>query len=123
MNHRTPIEDFRARLAALSREQLEEAMHYLRGYDSFAMDRALELAEMPVTNAAAAAVVAEAIRTGTPVIVEDDAADRCPDCGRASCTGEDCYWPDEAGIRRPARDEPGTIAGDFGPETVNGGAK
>lgn len=25
----------------------------------------------------------------------------CPDCGRATCTGEDCYWPDEAGIRRP----------------------
>jgi hypothetical protein len=32
---------------------------------------------------------------------EDQADDRCPDCGRASCTGEDCYWPDEAGIARP----------------------
>jgi len=27
------------------------------------------------------------------------AADTCPDCGRAECTGEDCYWPDEAGLR------------------------
>lgn len=27
--------------------------------------------------------------------------DRCPDCGRAECTGEDCYWPDDAGITRP----------------------
>jgi hypothetical protein len=25
--------------------------------------------------------------------------DTCPDCGRAECTGEDCYWPDEAGLR------------------------
>jgi hypothetical protein len=25
---------------------------------------------------------------------------RCPDCGRGDCTGEDCYWPDEAGLRR-----------------------
>lgn len=25
--------------------------------------------------------------------------DTCPDCGRAGCTGEDCYWPDEAGLR------------------------
>ena len=25
----------------------------------------------------------------------------CPDCGRETCTGEDCYWPDEAGILRP----------------------
>lgn len=25
--------------------------------------------------------------------------DTCPDCGRADCTGEDCYWPDEAGLR------------------------
>ena len=25
--------------------------------------------------------------------------DRCPDCGRGDCTGEDCYWPDEAGLR------------------------
>ena len=49
MNHRTPAEDFRATLAALSREQLEEAMHYLRGYNVFAMDRALELVTMPVT--------------------------------------------------------------------------
>jgi hypothetical protein len=24
---------------------------------------------------------------------------RCPDCGRSSCTGEGCYWPDEAGLR------------------------
>jgi hypothetical protein len=24
----------------------------------------------------------------------------CPDCGRETCTGEDCYWPDEAGLRR-----------------------
>ena len=23
----------------------------------------------------------------------------CPDCGRGDCTGEDCYWPDEAGLR------------------------
>lgn len=21
---------------------------------------------------------------------------RCPACGRGDCTGEDCYWPDEA---------------------------
>ena len=28
--------------------------------------------------------------------------DVCPDCGRASCTGEGCYWPDDAGIARPA---------------------
>ncbi len=28
----------------------------------------------------------------------------CPDCGRESCTGEDCYWPDEAGIERPGRE-------------------
>jgi hypothetical protein len=32
----------------------------------------------------------------------------CPDCGRESCTGEDCYWPDEAGIKRP---EPAPAAG------------
>lgn len=25
--------------------------------------------------------------------------DACPDCGRETCTGEDCYWPDEAGLR------------------------
>lgn len=25
--------------------------------------------------------------------------ERCPDCGRAECTGEDCYWPEEAGLR------------------------
>jgi hypothetical protein len=25
--------------------------------------------------------------------------DTCPDCGRAECTGEDCYWPEEAGLR------------------------
>jgi hypothetical protein len=31
---------------------------------------------------------------------EPDPAERCPDCGRASCTGEECYWPDEAGITR-----------------------
>ncbi len=31
---------------------------------------------------------------------ESMADDRCPDCGRASCTGEGCYWPDEAGIDR-----------------------
>ena len=47
MNHRTPAEDFRTRLAALSREQLEEAMHYLRGYDSLAMDAALQLVSAP----------------------------------------------------------------------------
>ena len=41
MNHRTPAEDFRARLAALSREQLEQAMHYLRGCDPDVVDRAL----------------------------------------------------------------------------------
>ena len=29
---------------------------------------------------------------------------RCPDCGREDCTGEDCYWPDEAGITRPERE-------------------
>jgi hypothetical protein len=27
-------------------------------------------------------------------------AERCPDCGRASCTGENCYWPGGAGLRR-----------------------
>ena len=27
--------------------------------------------------------------------------DRCPDCGRATCTGEDCYWPEDAGLRPP----------------------
>jgi len=27
--------------------------------------------------------------------------DTCPDCGRGECDGRDCYWPDEAGIRRP----------------------
>jgi len=35
---------------------------------------------------------------------------RCPDCGRETCTGEGCYWPDEAGIQRPEREaapEPG----------------
>jgi hypothetical protein len=26
------------------------------------------------------------------------APDACPDCGRGDCTGEGCYWPDEAGI-------------------------
>jgi hypothetical protein len=31
---------------------------------------------------------------------------RCPDCGREECTGEDCYWPDEAGIPRPERPQP-----------------
>ena len=25
--------------------------------------------------------------------------DSCPDCGRWDCTGEECYWPDEAGLR------------------------
>ena len=25
--------------------------------------------------------------------------DGCPDCGRNSCTGEECYWPDEAELR------------------------
>jgi hypothetical protein len=25
--------------------------------------------------------------------------DHCRDCGRTDCTGEDCYWPDEAGLR------------------------
>ena len=29
----------------------------------------------------------------------EPAEDVCPDCGRASCTGENCYWPDEAGLR------------------------
>jgi hypothetical protein len=53
MNHRTPIETFRATLASMSRAQLEEAMHYLRGYDSYAMERALELATMPATEVAA----------------------------------------------------------------------
>ena len=47
MNHRTPAEDFRAKLAALSREQLEQAMHYLRARcavtDPGAVDRALEI--------------------------------------------------------------------------------
>jgi hypothetical protein len=31
---------------------------------------------------------------------------RCPDCGRETCTGEDCYWPDAAGIPRPERPQP-----------------
>jgi hypothetical protein len=52
MNHRTPAEDFRAALAALTREQLEEAMHYLRDRDPRAMDRALQLVTTPVGAAA-----------------------------------------------------------------------
>jgi hypothetical protein len=36
---------------------------------------------------------------------------RCPDCGRESCTGEDCYWPDEAGITRPRRATAAPAAG------------
>jgi hypothetical protein len=37
--------------------------------------------------------------------------DTCPDCGRADCTGEDCYWPDEAGIQRPERPAPSAPGG------------
>jgi len=36
----------------------------------------------------------------------------CPDCGRGDCTGEDCYWPDEAGVRRPEREEAAKAAGE-----------
>jgi hypothetical protein len=32
--------------------------------------------------------------------IVSEAGDGCPDCGRAECTGEDCYWPDEAGLRQ-----------------------
>lgn len=35
----------------------------------------------------------------------------CPDCGRESCTGEDCYWPDEAGVPRPDRAPPPSAGG------------
>jgi hypothetical protein len=35
----------------------------------------------------------------------EDSNYRCPDCGRESCTGEECYWPDEAGIERPEAGE------------------
>jgi hypothetical protein len=38
-------------------------------------------------------------------IADEDDPDRCLDCGRASCTGEDCYWPEDAGLRHGA-DEP-----------------
>jgi len=56
-----------------------------------------------------------------PDTVDDEDGDRhladaCPDCGRAECTGEDCYWPDDAGITRPQRDpgyNPDTAADDW----------
>jgi len=31
--------------------------------------------------------------------VYDEELMYCPDCGRSDCTGENCYWPDEAGLR------------------------
>ena len=52
MNHRTPAEDFRATLAALSREQLIVAMHYLRARDRDAMETALEIVTVPIVTAA-----------------------------------------------------------------------
>jgi hypothetical protein len=70
MNHLTPAEDFRARLAAASREQLEQAMHYLRGYDPDLVNRAL--ASLP-----AAAPVALHMHA---FIAGDDGTFACP-CG------------------------------------------
>jgi hypothetical protein len=47
--------------------------------------------------------------------VSTETADyRCPDCGRETCTGEDCYWPDAAGIRRPEREETAPAAAGTG---------
>jgi hypothetical protein len=44
----------------------------------------------------------EPVDLGAGARIKTPATDyRCPDCGRAECTGEDCYWPDEAGIARP----------------------
>lgn len=34
--------------------------------------------------------------------------DLCPDCGRGDCTGEDCYWPDEAEMADPTTPSPVT---------------
>jgi hypothetical protein len=41
---------------------------------------------------------------GAEAVTSSVEGERCPDCGRASCTGEDCYWPDVAGIARPDPD-------------------
>ena len=49
MNHRTPAENFRARLMAMSRPQLEEAMRYLHIVDPGVVERALQFAALPVT--------------------------------------------------------------------------
>ena len=99
MNHRTPAEDFRATLAALSREQLEVAMHYLRARDEAAMNKALEFAAMRVHD-------------------HDDAdlpwtsgAHEFLQC--TACTADACNACD-----RPAGDAVHRIAGDFGAEQV-----
>ena len=102
MNHRTPAEDFRTALAALSREQLEQAMHYLRARDPDAMDRALQVVTTPVAAHA-----------------HDDAdlpwtsgAHEFIPC--TVCTADACGACD-----RPAGDAVHRIAGDFGPQQVN----
>lgn len=38
-------------------------------------------------------------RGAWPEVGEDQPLPLCPDCGRGDCTGENCYWPDEAGLR------------------------
>jgi hypothetical protein len=76
------LDRWRADLSEL-REQLEGALGRIRQLE--AQTPEARQAELEADLAAAG----------------QDADDRCPDCGRASCTGEDCYWPDDAGITRP----------------------
>jgi hypothetical protein len=134
MNHRTPAEQFRAALAALTREQLEEAMRYLRIRDEDAMDAALSFVTTPaaapepisgvtppreVQMAEFAEIIGGRNQYEQPEHDHDDAGDpwtsgahefiHCTTCSADACNA----------CSRPARDDVHRIAGDFGPQQVD----
>lgn len=133
MNHLTEAEHFLARLNAMSRPQLLEAMRYLHDRDPAVMDRALDFAATDVTMPIPAPVppdiderVIEFMRarmnygalTGTRH--RDPLTVACPDCDAPA--GERCLTEFGCMARYIAAQVPDVIAGDFGPTIVDGGA-